>query len=308
MSQLFIETTSVRKKENLSDWLDRYFTEPVAMLFSKIFLKMQLSPNIVTLFSMITGVCGGLLFMARTIPLQLLGIGLVILSAIFDASDGQVARLGTKRSRFGRFFDGVADGTVYAAIYIGVTVHLMTDCIPFTDIPWGVSILPLVLIGALLHSDQARMADYYKNLHMFFLDSTRGHELSKSEDVLAECKEQRRLTLDKIRLLSYYSYTKMQEKRTPYVQKLLRLVDNNDTDEAKKAIEEFSLVSHTVVRWKNFLTFNVRTYTLFAFILLNQYVFLFPFVIFVIEPVKIFLVRKYERCAKALLSKYFPQA
>ncbi len=308
MKKLINECKSGRKCDKLSDFVDVYFTEPVAMLFSKLFLKMKLHPNYVTVISLICGVTGGVLFMFKEIWLTAIAVVAVILAMIFDASDGQVARLGTKRSKYGRWFDGIVDGLVYATIYIGISFRLMTELIPFHDVQWGWWIwIFTFIVGVFLHSGQARIADYLRNLHMFFMQNEKGTELSRAKNLKMErdSYKGKKLSLDKICAKQYYSYTKSQEKATPYTQKLLDAIETSDEETATKAKEEYTLTSDKWCATTNILTVNLRSYVLFVLALLNLHFFIFPFVILILEPFKLFLKHKYEKLAKKIYEKYY---
>ncbi len=308
MKKLIEECRSGRKCDRLSDVIDVYFTEPVAMLFSKIFLKLRVHPNVITLISFIFGATGGVLFIFNNIWLTVAAIFAVLLSIIFDASDGQVARLGTKRSKYGRWFDGICDGLVYAAIYIGVSVRLMNEYIPFTEIKWSWWIFIFTfIVGVFLHSGQARMADYIRNLHMFFVQNDKGTELSRAKalKIVKESYKGKKLSLDKICANQYYSYTKSQEKAMPYTQKLLDAIENGDEATANNAKAEYSLTSDKWCGTTNILTVNLRSYVLFILALLNLHFFIFPFVILILEPFKIILTKRYEKLAKKIYQKYY---
>lgn len=305
MENLGQEAKKAQKCNNLSDVVDTYFTERVAMLFSKLFIKLNIHPNVVTILSMITGVIGGICFISKNIYVNIVGILLEILAAIFDGSDGQVARLTGKKSYLGRFLDGLADGLVYMSIYIGISINLMTEYIPFTYEKWGYYIwIVSAFCGICFHGNEASIADYYRNVHMFFIANERGNELSRSKHIMEEFKSANSF-FNKLRLLMYATFTKSQEMFSPNLQKLLNKIEENGNNVSDKVREEFSLVSNKIVRLTNALTFNLRSYLLFILILCKQTAFIFPFMLIVLEPIKFFLIAKYEKVAKKILKENF---
>ncbi len=306
MGNIKDQVIQAQKCENLSDFLDVYFTEPVAMCFSKLFIKLKLSPNIVTFFSLIFGVVGGAFFYFKKLFLNIIGIVLEIFGAIFDTSDGQVARLTHKKSDFGRVFDGVADGLVYFSIYFFISLRLMDENIPFTNTPWGWYIWIISFFcGLILHSAQARMADYFKNIHMYFKLNERGNDLSISANLLKEIKKEKRSITTRIRQWGYYFYTKMQEMGTPNLQKLLLKIEDNGGVIPKEISEQFTAKSNKIIKLTNFLTFNFRSYILFALILFSCHFYIFPVIVLIIEPISFFIKCKYEKIAKNLLNEDF---
>lgn len=300
------QVLQAQKCERLSDFVDYYFTEPFAMAFSKIFIKLKISPNLITLFSLIFGVIGGVFFYFQNILYNAIGIVLEIFAAVFDTSDGQVARLTNKKSAFGRIFDGVADGLVYFSIYFFISLRLMGECIPFTDVPWGGWIWIVSVVCCLgFHARQARMADYFRNVHMYFKMNKRGNELSLSKNLLDNIKSKKGSFLKNYREWGYYFYTKSQERYTPNLQKLLLKIQADGGTVSENISKDFSSVSDKVVRLTNFLTFNFRSYILFILILFSCHFFIFPVILLVIEPIAIFITFKYEAISKTILKKYF---
>ncbi len=294
---------SAQKCQSTSDYMDRYFTEPFAMVFSRFFLKMKLHPNYVTMMSVIFGMTGGLLLIMKQLWITCLAIGLIIISIVLDCSDGQVARLGTKRSKYGRWIDGIGDTLVYTAIYVGVSIRLMTELIPFhSNVLWGWYIWIFSLfVGIFLHAGQARMADYAVVLHIHFAKGK--GEFTRAKALKAEYEQTKKGTLDSMCAKSYYTYTKAQEKRTKNIQKLLNAIEASELK--PEAREEFLKTSNKIIRITYLLTVNFRSYLLFVLLLCNVHFWIFPAVIFVLEPIKYVLVGLYEKLAKRIYENHY---
>lgn len=294
---------SAQKCSNTSDYIDRGFTEPFAMVFSRLFLKMKLHPNYVTMLSVLFGMTGGLLLLMKQLWITGLAIGLIIISIVLDCSDGQVARLGTKRSKYGRWIDGIGDTLVYTAIYVGVSIRLMSELIPFhshTLWSWYIWIFS-VIVGVFLHAGQARMADYCVVLHIHFAKGK--GEFTRAKALKLEYEQTKKRTLDSMCAKSYYTYTKAQEKRTKNIQKLLDAIEQ---DQLKpEARDEFLKTSNHIIRITYLLTVNFRSYLLFILALCNVHFWIFPVVILVLEPIKYLLVGLYENLAKRVYQKYY---
>jgi len=87
--------------------------EPIALLF----VKLGITPNQVSLLSLIFGLLAAFTFFQRYF---LLGGLLLVISAILDLVDGSVARKKNAESEFGAVFDWIADKYGDAAVILGV--------------------------------------------------------------------------------------------------------------------------------------------------------------------------------------------
>ena len=306
-SALTEDIKNARKCENINDPVDNYVIDYIAMVFSRIFIKLHIIPNAVTVLSAIVGVAGGIMLCFDTLAFNISGVLLIILAAVFDASDGQVARLTKHYSNLGRTLDGFADFLVYLSIYIAICVRLYGVNIPFTDKPWGLYIVPVAVVTMLLFGAQARAADYFKNLHMFMISRGKGSELSRAKAVKESLDGYKKFTFEHFRLKIYLAYTSLQEKKTPCVQKMLDKIARNGGVISEEMSEAFAKRSRKYVMSTNLLTFNLRTGVLFLLLFLPGHfeVLYFPFVVFVLEPVRFVIISKYERLARELTNQKF---
>jgi len=82
----------------------------------------RIHPNVLTLFSLLTGILAGVSFvLTRFSPVFfLLGGGFIVLSGMGDSLDGIVARAHAKTSRTGDFLDHFVDRLVDVAILAGL--------------------------------------------------------------------------------------------------------------------------------------------------------------------------------------------
>ena len=294
------DVLAARKCENINDPIDNHVIDYIAMVFSRLFIKLHIIPNVVTMLSMASGVAGGvLLALNRSLGLDVLGAVLVILSAVFDASDGQVARLTRHYSQLGRMLDGMSDATVYLSLYLACVIRLWNRSLLSNPGLWhGL----LIVLGAgvfFLYVIQCQLPDYFKNLHMYMIDNSKGNELSRARDVLAARQKADKGFFARISGRCYYAYTHMQERRAPKTQKLLDAVELHGKSDA--LCDAFYAESKTLVRLTNLLTFNLRTIVLLICMLLHWELVGLLFVVVVLEPIRLLLLRRYERLAERLL-------
>ena len=60
----------------------------------------------------------------RSVALNAAGVGLFIVSDIFDSADGQLARMRKTSTRFGRILDGISDNLRFINLYVHLLVRL----------------------------------------------------------------------------------------------------------------------------------------------------------------------------------------
>ncbi len=296
------------KSQDTEEPFDKVFTKPLGYLFTRFFIHIKWTPNMVTILSMFIGVAGGVMFYPDAFGWNLLGVLLVILANILDSTDGQMARLTGQKSALGRILDGMSSTLWYIAMYIAVCCKLQDDPIPFLNGPtWGWSIWAIAIVCGLLgHAQQCTMADRYRNIHLFFLKNKHGDELRRSEDItrqrLALPKEG--AYLQKLTLFVDGLFTLSQEKITPTFQKLLSGYLDAEDEKRESIRQDYLTGSRRYIQLTNVLTFNCRAYLFFACVLLNV-----PFLYFVLEffgfgALKIYTQRSYENLSLDILKKY----
>ncbi len=293
------DVIAARKCKNINDPIDTYVVDYVAMIFSKLFIKLHIIPNAITMLSMVCGVSGGILLCMKPLYLNLIGLGLVILAAVFDACDGQVARMTKHFSRLGRMLDGLSDATGYFTLYLACVIRLLPRS-PFARAGWWYALVILLgLADYLLYIRQCQLPDYFKNLHMYMLDDSIHTDLTRAKDVKAEAQAAKKGSFDHFSLWCYYLYTITQEKRAPQTQKLLDAIGQKGKTPA--LCDAFYEKSKVYVLLTNLLTFNLRTIVLMIGIFLHLELIGMLFVIVVLEPIRWILLRKYENLSRSLL-------
>ena len=125
--------------------------------------------------------------------LNIIGILLLCLADLLDCTDGQLARMTGKKSRLGRILDGMAGFTWFVPIYVALMFRfynhhsLEFGWLGIADTEQNVLIATALVILLALYSGfvgmggQQRLADYYIQIHLFFLKGEKGSELDSSE-------------------------------------------------------------------------------------------------------------------------------
>lgn len=271
------------KSDDTEEWLDIYFTRPVGLAFALLWYRLGVTPNTITILSIFLGVGAGPMFYFQNVWYNIIGIVLLVLANLCDSTDGQLARLTNQRSMKGRCLDGFAGDTWFVSIYLGIVLRIWNQPIPGIDVKWGLFGLALAAIaGIVCHSQQSSLADYYRQIHLYFLKGKAGSELDSyaAEHAIVESlKGKKGVFWDKTFHSNYQHYCKNQEKRTPEFQKLRqelneRYANVEDIPDEWKA--KFLQGSRPLMPLTNFLSFNSRAILIYITVLANcPWVYLF---------------------------------
>ena len=107
---------------NITKYRDRliHFVDPLANFFARV----GLTPNQITLISLLWGVASALLYVYHHVWIA---AATLLLSGLFDFIDGGVARINHKESRFGAAIDWIADKYVDSLVLIGIAFSGLAD-------------------------------------------------------------------------------------------------------------------------------------------------------------------------------------
>ena len=296
------------KSQDTEEPFDKIFTKPLGYLFTRFFIHIKWTPNMVTILSMFIGVAGGILFYPKSFGWNLAGVLLVILANILDSTDGQMARLTGMKSALGRILDGMSSTLWYIAMYCAVCARLYNEPIPFAGgKTWGWIIWAIAIVCGLLgHAQQCTMADRYRNIHLFFLKNKHGDELHRSEDITRQrlALPREGAVVQKVMLFVDGIFTLSQEKITPTFQKLYNAYLGADEETRENIRQDYLVGSRKYIQLTNVLTFNARAYLFFALVLLGVPLLYFPIEFIGFGALKIYTQRSYEKLALELLKKY----
>lgn len=286
------------KSEDTEEWLDVHFTRPIGLAFALLWNKFDIHPNVITILSIFLGLGAGWMFHYTDLWSNVCGVLLLMFANFCDSTDGQMARLTGKKTLIGRMLDGFSGDVWFFAIYLGIVVRLWPQNIPFTDIQWGVwGFLLCALAGFGFHSKQSSLADYYRQIHLFFLLGKEGSELDNYQ-------QQRQIyeNLPKGDLLArtfyynYANYCKSQEQRTPHFQRFFSQWKQQPSETVR---QQLLAGSRPLMKYTNLLTFNARAITIYVTCLLDC-PWVYPLVeLTVFQAMYVYMHRTHERlCAE----------
>ena len=272
------------KNADTEEWIDIRFTRPIGYLWALFFKKLHVVPNVVTILSIIIGIAAGWMFYYQDIYHNIAGVLLLMWANFYDSADGQLARMTGKKTRWGRMLDGFAGDLWFFAIYLAIVLRLWNEFIPFTHVHWKFLILFLAIFsGVFCHAKQCQLADYYRNVHMFFAFGKEDSELdnSRQQRVLLNTTPKKGNFWWRAFLYFYGNYTHSQESLTPCLQDLMNVINNERGGNIPEKFRlDFRKESKPMMKYANILTFNWRAITLYVSCLLN-----IPWLYIVIEIV-----------------------
>lgn len=316
---------STYKSNDTEEWLDRVWTRPIGYLWAVFFRKLDIHPNTVTILSILIGGASALFFMhgsyrtEGTVGLvyNIIGILLLMWANFYDSADGQLARMTGQKTQLGRILDGVAGEVWFILIYIAIVYRFYVH----HDLEFGIlgigdtaanSLLVTALFTALVcysgfgcHGSQCGMADYYRQVHLYFLKGENGSELSNSAQLRAgyASTSWKGNVIWKLFMMNYIPYTQKQEKKTPEFQKLMKMLNGKYGNIGQVPVafrQKFREMSLPLMKWTNILTFNTRAIALYLFCIIDLPWMYFLFEIFVMEAICRYMRNRHEHFCKEL--------
>ncbi len=99
-------------------FLSQKFERKVSLAITRRLLHTRVTPNQISIASILLGVFSTLLFLGESRMLHVLGGGLLLFSSIVDGCDGELARLRFQESRWGSWLDFLGDNVVHVSVFL----------------------------------------------------------------------------------------------------------------------------------------------------------------------------------------------
>jgi len=209
--KMFKEYKKSLKHMVYDETLTLYILRPIAFIFVKLLYPTSITPNQVSLMSIVVGMMSGYFFSRGDVTSYFIAGILYFFCLVLDCVDGMIARLKKNGTPVGRIVDGFADYIVGISVYVGLAIGF-TKGIVSIDF-WTNHPIILLLIAAASHIFHAMIVDYYRVEFM-------SHGLGKVTSVWDERKifieEMDRIKhmpgkwLDKILIAVYLGYSRLQ--------------------------------------------------------------------------------------------------
>lgn len=297
------------KSQDTEEWIDIYFTRPVGLVFALFWQRLGVHPNAITVLSMFLGVASAVMFCHTELWYNVAGIMLLMFANFCDSTDGQLARLTGKKTLVGRVLDGFAGDVWFFSIYLALCMRMMHQQMPLMQVEWGVWIWLLAFVaGVLCHSPQSSLADYYRQIHLFFLKGKDGSELDsyESQRAIYENLPRHGSFWARAFYYNYKNYCRSQERRTPQFQRFgAKLKDRFRSIEnvPQELRDEFCAGSRPLMPYANILTFNMRAVCIYATCLLDCPWLYFLAEIIIFNIIYIYMRYKHETLCARLADK-----
>lgn len=303
------EMRSTYKSMDTEEKWDIWVVRPIGFIEASICRKLHIHPNAITIVSILFGAASGYFFIPGNVSMVLIGALLLFFANTLDSADGQLARMTRQYTMLGRVLDGFAGDVWFFSIYLFMMIRMYVMPIPGTTVEWGwLAVVLVPLCGLLCHSTQSTIADYYRNVHLHFLEGNGHSELVRSSDLTARRKAitSWRGWFEWMWLFFYASYTRKQENWTPQLQRLLRAVGERSTAELPEGfLQEFRARSLPLMPMTNILTFNSRFFALVIAMLLGMpWLYLF-YEMIVLTALLFYMRYTHEKMCVQLYEKWF---
>lgn len=296
------------KSNETEEWLDIWFTRPIGLAIAMLCGRLGITPNAITLTGIAIGAIGGWMFHYSDLAHNVIAVALLMIANFCDSADGQLARLTHQTTVLGRLLDGFASDVWFFCIYLSVVYRLWDEPMPLLGFAWqGWGFVLCAIAGLACHSTQCALADYYRNIHLWFLKGDGGSELNsyaKEQRIYDELKPQG-WTFERLYHFFYKGYCKKQERLTPSFQAFFRQlsVANSQSSNNSRLTSTFLSGSRPLMPLTNILTHNTRAFALFVAALINI-PWLYPlFEIVVLHPLYLYMRAKHESLCETLMTK-----
>jgi len=210
--KVFKEFKSTLKHIIFDETLTLYILRPIAFIFVKLIYKTSITPNQVSLMTIITGVVSGFIFSKGTAVCFIIAGSLHFFCLVLDCVDGMIARLKNSGSAVGRIIDGFADYSVGVAVFIGYGIGLANAGY---QVPFSLSIShwTLLAISAVSWIFHSMIVDYYRvefMAHGLGMIKSTWEAKKHFKEELQNIKHDRGKLLDKVMIALYLGYSHLQ--------------------------------------------------------------------------------------------------
>jgi phosphatidylglycerophosphate synthase len=209
--QIFKDYKRSIKHEVFDETLALYILRPIAFIFVKLLYPTSITPNQVSLMTVIVGIMSGYFFSRGDVVSFVIAGSLYFLSLVLDCVDGMIARLKNNGTPVGRIIDGLSDYIVGILVYIGMGIGFGKGLIDIKYLPFNY--WWFIVIAAISHIFHAISVDYYRTEFMAYGLGKQISTLEEKNKFTAELdkiKHQKNKLFEKILIVVYLGYSHLQ--------------------------------------------------------------------------------------------------
>ncbi len=113
------------KTGSVEEIVDVYIYRPLGFILAKLLSKTRVTPNVITVSGLFWGLLAGYVLSNGTVISFVYGALFYQIANIFDCADGQLARITSVYSDFGRILDGFVDYVNVTSVFAGSFIGLL---------------------------------------------------------------------------------------------------------------------------------------------------------------------------------------
>lgn len=173
----------VKRSSDIEDPSKKHIIAPLITWVVPYLVALRLSPNMVSVLGMLSGVYAAYLLHFHTLSpfYSVAALLMLLVWHVMDGADGRVARITGKQSELGKIIDGICDYIVFFSLYISVTLVLQES--------YGPTIWYLAVIAGLAHALQAGAYELQRQEFEFWGVGKKSAELPSLEDAREKIAE-----------------------------------------------------------------------------------------------------------------------
>jgi phosphatidylglycerophosphate synthase len=119
MKKILKEQLVIPQRRPQEYLVNKYYADPIAIVIVKMAYRLGLSPNLLTVISLICGVLAAGSFLTQR---WVVGAILLQFHLFFDLADGTLARLANKQTEFGAKLDQISDEIVRFLLFPSIAI------------------------------------------------------------------------------------------------------------------------------------------------------------------------------------------
>ena len=154
-------TDEIKRTGEIEEFTNTHIIHPISSWLVPHFIKLNITPNMVSSFGMICGLMAGVCYYNYQTPqFAVLGFTLMFMWHVFDGADGQLARATQNFSEIGKVIDGVCDYVTFISVYVGISLALSSSL--------GNEIWYLSIFAGLCHAIQSGAYELQRSEYDFW--------------------------------------------------------------------------------------------------------------------------------------------
>lgn len=281
-----INEEEIKRTGEIEEFTNLYIIHPISTWLVPQFIKLNITPNMVSSFGMLCGLMAGVCYYHYQNPIYAaLGFALMFMWHVFDGADGQLARATQNFSEIGKVIDGVCDYVTFISVYVGLSLAL----VPLM----GSQVWYFSIFAGLCHAIQSGAYELQRSEYDFWGKGKENADLPSISEMIEEGKS--RSSLGQVANQLHIGYIRMQYAFSGVdhtfrrsLKELMTLAPEKE-QEIRALYRE--LYSPAVNSW-SIQCANYRTFAIFVASIIGEPMYYFLFEIFVLNIALIYLVQK----------------